>query len=304
MEELRNLPGHVPGRARHRTGGCGAEVQAVQLEQFAQFDDRGGMVVDPQIDITVQVTAIAPLFFGHVQCGRLLAPAISSLGLSRLQSLEQPLRQRSGRTLEVVGHGPDDGFRCQDVPLATVPVPRPVAGPVEALFSSPRGRAAVLVDDTQLAVLAVTVRFREAAHDIAGGLPFGEQGQPPRTITQVGPRLGGDGACAGPRPRDNRPNGQELAGHPTPNSPVWRSAAAIEKVDGVTRNCSPISALLRSVIASAEGAWRSQAVRPQSTPVMSLGISSVPRNRLQSPRWYPNGGSRPRRPHRSQARRT
>src|SRR5213594_2452693 len=62
MEELLNLPGHVPGRARQRPGGCGAEVQAVQLEQFAQFDDRGGMVVDPQIDITVQVAAIAPPF--------------------------------------------------------------------------------------------------------------------------------------------------------------------------------------------------------------------------------------------------
>ena len=72
------------------------------------------------------------------------------------------------------------------------------------------------VDDTQLAVLAVSVRFRQAAHDVAGGTPFSEQHQPPRTITQVGPRLGGDRACAGLRPRDNRPNGQELAGHRHP----------------------------------------------------------------------------------------
>src|SRR2546426_2347828 len=51
------------------------------------------------------------------------------------------------------------------------------------------------------------------------------------------------------------PTARNLLATATPNSPVWRSAAAIEKVDGVTRNCSPIIALLRSVIASAEGAW-------------------------------------------------
>src|SRR5207247_10432365 len=73
------------------------------------------------------------------------------------------------------------------------------------------------------------------------------------------------------------PPASTLRSTAAPNSPVRRPADATAKVDGVTRSCPPITGLLRSVIASAEGAWRYRAVRPQSGPAASLGTLSAPR---------------------------
>src|SRR5438132_936764 len=83
---------------------------------------------------------------------------------------------------------------------------------MKALVSGPRSRVPAPVYHAYLTMLAVAVTIHKPVDDVFGGVSFGEQSQPARTITQVRPRLGGNRARACLRPRDDRPDGQELTG--------------------------------------------------------------------------------------------
>ena len=82
----------VPGNAAIRPG----EQVAVLVVNPPQFQDRGHMLIDPEVPEPVVATPVSPAFTDDEQGGTLLAPAIPPGGLSRIQSRQNKQLRYSG----------------------------------------------------------------------------------------------------------------------------------------------------------------------------------------------------------------
>src|SRR5581483_10651009 len=90
--------------------------------------------------------------------------AVSTCGLRRVEAVQEAVRERiARRPLERLGQRVDGCAGDEDVPLRRVARPGAPTGPVDAFAPGVGRRAALRVDDPELAVLAALVR---------GGEPF------------------------------------------------------------------------------------------------------------------------------------
>ena len=119
------------------------EERVMEAIEAAELLDGTLVVVGAEVDEDVGQAGVAAVPLDDEQRRRLLAAAVASRSLGRGEAVDQALGERSpGGGRERVDHGVDRLGRDEDVPLRRVAVPRPPAGPVEALGPGERRPAA------------------------------------------------------------------------------------------------------------------------------------------------------------------
>ncbi len=213
QEELLDLPHHGTLQAHLPARVGRPEVEPVEAHQPVQLLDGPRVVVDPQVQPAVVVTAVATLGFDHQQGGRLLPAPVATRRLGRAQRLDQALLHGqaavAGR-LVGPGHLVHHGGTSQDVALAGIPLAHPVPGPLEAGLARVGCRPPLGVDHPQLAVIPLGVGLHQAGHHLFRREALAQQRQAVGAVAHVGPGLGGDGAGARFGPGHHRPDGEEL----------------------------------------------------------------------------------------------
>ena len=129
--------------------------------EAAELDERLEMVVDPQIEDTL-VRRRRLLGRDDDEPRRLPAAEIATRRFRRIESREEPLRERSRRGREGLGHPTPDVVRAEHVPLDAEPCALEVARVWDARRSRVRGGAALAVDERHLPDVAQLVLGRGA----------------------------------------------------------------------------------------------------------------------------------------------
>ena len=187
------------------------------------------VVVDAEVDGDVARAAVAAVLADDEECRRLAAAAIAAGRLGGREAGQEPLRQRvPRRALEGVGERVDRGRRDEDVPLRGLARPGRPAGPLEALRARVGRRAAVRVDDAELAVLPPLVGADERPHDVVGRVALAQEREPIGAVGEVGPGLRRDAPTSGSAAGTAAPTARNLDWTATPHSRASRSQATIE----------------------------------------------------------------------------
>ena len=181
------------------------------MPKAAAAPERTLVVVDADVDHHIGESRVPLVRADDEQRRRLLAAAVAPSSLSRIEAVEQALRQRLPRCrLERLGDSIDGLRGDEDVPLRRVAVARPMAGPVVAFGAGERRGASLGVDDPELAMSAIVVRGCQSLDDFLGREPFPQQCEPVRAVARIRVRLRRDGADERLRPRDDGADGEEL----------------------------------------------------------------------------------------------
>ena len=160
------------------------------------------MIVDPQVDPAVVAAAVAgPFADDEERCGLPPAPVAARV-VGRSQARDEELGERPPAREIRIDEGVDDTGPGQDVALCRVSVARAVPGPCEAAPAGVGGRHALRIHDAGLTLLPEGVGPHQDGQRVHGRRSALEQGQPIGAVGDIRERLGGDGADAGPGPRD------------------------------------------------------------------------------------------------------
>ena len=148
----------------------------------------------------------------------LAPPAVAAGRVARGQRREQPTGEgHVGVGAQPRGlHGEHDLLAGQDVALDRVAVAGDAAGPVEAGVSGVRGRAAVQVDDAELAVVAALVVLDQPLERDRGVRAVVEVGESLALVGDVRLGLGRDRPDPGDRRRHRGAHREELGCHRHP----------------------------------------------------------------------------------------
>ena len=175
----------------------------------------------------------SPVALDHEQRRRLLAAAIASCRLRRVEAREQPLRERLVRRRgERFRQRVDRRLGHEDVSLRRVARAGAAAGPFEATAARERRAAAVSIDDAELPLVSAVVGRRERVHDVLRAPSVAEERQPLGAVTRIRVRLRRDRADVRFRPRDDAAHREELRLHA--DSPL--ACVEIAGGDGIGRD--------------------------------------------------------------------
>lgn len=187
----------------------------VDGQQAREFFDGSRMILDPQIDVTVVRSIVATLVANHEEGRRLPSAFVPTGGLPGGQGSHQPVRQlgtldRSSFAISARHFG-DHRLPGQQVALHAELFSFDVSRPPVASFAGERCHPAFCVDDAHLPEPAVRVFPGQLVQGGLCRMAVRQQLESVGAVTDVGVRLGGNGADARLCPGNHRADAEELA---------------------------------------------------------------------------------------------
>ncbi len=191
-------------------------VGPVEPDQAAEFSNRLGVVLHPQVHHRIGPGAACGDGLHDQDTGALLAANIAAGGLPGLQRGQQPLREIAGRRPIRLGHRRPDLRPQHHVGLDGEALADLMPGLRDTPLAGVDGDPSPGIHHRDLPEIAAVVGGQEGRQGLGGRVARPHPGQPQGAVADVHQRLGGDGAHPGLRPRYHRPDGEPVGLHRHP----------------------------------------------------------------------------------------
>src|SRR5436309_710394 len=189
---------------------AGEQGEIVHVENANELLDRGGMVIDADVNPpVVEACVTTPVPDDEDRC-TLLAPLVAPGALACAQRREEAHWQVALRHLEGTGQRLQDFLSREDVPLSREVSADDMSGPREAFFPGVRRGATARVDDADLALRRVLVSGHEPLHDILRCDATLQHREGVAPVRRVRVRLRRHGSDPGRRERHDGPDRHEF----------------------------------------------------------------------------------------------